>query len=159
MGASTPSVQERHDESAGETTNAQKGRYPVLEEPLFRLKKEPETLEIELMEQKEAVNMAYANPRGDWPASMTEDVVDPHRIIVDAHHHLWDRPGSRYMLKEFLTDVDDAGHAIAATVYVECRSMDRREGPANRRSIGEVEFASEVAKASEASRDASIRVC
>jgi predicted TIM-barrel fold metal-dependent hydrolase len=117
------------------------------------------TLEIEPMEQKEAVNMAYANPREDWLTSMTEDVVDPHRIIVDAHHHLWDRPGARYMLEEFLTDVDDAGHAIAATVYVECRSMYRREGPANRRSIGEVEFASDVAKASEASRDASIRVC
>jgi len=111
------------------------------------------------VEIKSAANMAYGDPREDWLALMTEDVVDPLRIIVDAHHHLWDRSGSRYMLEEFLTDVDDAGHAIAATVYVECRSMYRREGPANRRSIGEVEFASDVAKASEASRDASIRVC
>ena len=37
----------------------------------------------------------YADPREDWLARRKEEVLDPPRPIVDPHHHLWDRGGSR----------------------------------------------------------------
>ena len=35
----------------------------------------------------------YADPREDWLALHSEDVIDPARRIVDPHHHLWNRGG------------------------------------------------------------------
>src|SRR5437588_647775 len=32
----------------------------------------------------------YADPREDWLALYSEEVIDPARPIVDPHHHLWD---------------------------------------------------------------------
>ena len=61
-----------------------------------------------------------------WIALRQEDVIDPERPIVDAHHHLWDRGGQRYMIEEITGDIA-SGHNIVATVYVDCRSYrDRR---------------------------------
>lgn len=38
--------------------------------------------------------MAAFVPRSDeWLAKVTEPIIDPDRLIVDPHHHLWDRPG------------------------------------------------------------------
>jgi predicted TIM-barrel fold metal-dependent hydrolase len=86
----------------------------------------------------------YAQPRADWLASYSEEIVDPARRIIDAHHHLWDRQGDRYMLDE-LTDDIASGHNIVATVYVDCRSMYRANGPEAFKPVGEVEFANGVA--------------
>src|ERR1700744_6765167 len=86
----------------------------------------------------------YANPRPDWLAQLTEEVIDPARPIVDPHHHLWDRGGLRYMIEEMSTDIAP-GHNIVATVYVDCRSMYRAKGPEAFRLVGEVEFANGVA--------------
>ena len=44
----------------------------------------------------------YANPREDWLAQHTEEIIDPARPIVDPHHHLWDRGGLRYMIEEMV---------------------------------------------------------
>jgi predicted TIM-barrel fold metal-dependent hydrolase len=60
----------------------------------------------------------YADPRQDWLAQHTEDIIDPARPIVDPHHHLWDRGGLRYMIEEMAADVA-SGHNIIATVYVD----------------------------------------
>ena len=86
----------------------------------------------------------YADPREDWLAQYTEDVIDPARPIVDPHHHLWDRGGQRYMIEEMAADIA-SGHNIVATVYVDCRSMYRATGPEAFRPVGEVEFANGVA--------------
>ena len=86
----------------------------------------------------------FANPREDWLAQYTEEVIDPGRPIVDPHHHLWDRGGLRYMLEDLVADVG-SGHNIIATVYVDCRSMYRANGPEAFRPVGEVEFANGVA--------------
>jgi predicted TIM-barrel fold metal-dependent hydrolase len=86
----------------------------------------------------------YAEPREDWLALYSEEVIDPARRIIDAHHHLWDRRGARYMLEE-LTDDIAMGHNIVATVYVDCRSMYRANGPEAFKPVGEVEFANGVA--------------
>jgi hypothetical protein len=82
----------------------------------------------------------YADPREDWLAQYTEEVIDPHRPIVDPHHHLWDRGGQRYMIEEMTSDIA-SGHNIVATVYVEARSMYRANGLEALRPVGEVEFA------------------
>jgi predicted TIM-barrel fold metal-dependent hydrolase len=86
----------------------------------------------------------YADPREDWLAQYTEDIIDPRRPIVDPHHHLWDRGGLRYMIEEMSDDIA-SGHNIVATVYVDCRSMYRASGPEAFRPVGEVEFANGVA--------------
>ena len=46
----------------------------------------------------------YADPREDWLALHSEDVIDPARRIVDPHHHLWDRGGQRYLIDELAAD-------------------------------------------------------
>ena len=33
-----------------------------------------------------------------------EPILDPELEIVDTHHHLWDMPGYRYLLDDFLAD-------------------------------------------------------
>ena len=86
----------------------------------------------------------YADPRGDWLALRLEEIIDPARPIVDPHHHLWDRGGQRYMIEEIVDDIG-SGHNIVATVYVDCRSMYRAQGPEAFRPVGEVEFANGVA--------------
>jgi predicted TIM-barrel fold metal-dependent hydrolase len=68
-----------------------------------------------------------------------EAILDPDLPIIDTHHHLWERPDHRYLLHEFLADVR-TGHAVAATVFVECHAMYRAKGPAEMRPVGEVEF-------------------
>ena len=86
----------------------------------------------------------FADPREDWLAQYTEEVIDRQRPIVDPHHHLWDRGGQRYMIEEIVADIA-SGHNIIATVYVDCRSMYRATGPEAFRPVGEVEFANGVA--------------
>jgi predicted TIM-barrel fold metal-dependent hydrolase len=86
----------------------------------------------------------YADPREDWLAQYSEQVIDPARPIVDPHHHLWDRGGQRYMIEELSSDIA-SGHNIIATVYVEARSMYRAGGPEALRPVGEVEFANGAA--------------
>jgi predicted TIM-barrel fold metal-dependent hydrolase len=77
--------------------------------------------------------------RPDWLASRQEDVLEPDLPIVDAHHHLWDRPSFRYMPSDLLEDVG-SGHRIVATVYVQSRAMLRASGPSSMAPVGEVEF-------------------
>jgi len=73
-----------------------------------------------------------------------EPVLDPAQAIIDAHHHLYDRPGVRYLMREMLDDAR-AGHDIRATVFVQARSMYRNSGPEPLRAVGETEFAAAVA--------------
>jgi hypothetical protein len=80
----------------------------------------------------------HAPIREAWLAQVSEEILDPGLPIVDAHHHLWDRPGARYLFEEPLADTR-SGHDIRATVFVQCRSMVRGRGlrrfaPSERRS-------------------------
>jgi predicted TIM-barrel fold metal-dependent hydrolase len=89
-------------------------------------------------------SLLFGEPREDWLALRREEIIDPGRPIVDAHHHLWDRGGQRYMIEEITRDIA-SGHNIVATVYVDCRSMYRAGGPEALRPVGEVEFANGAA--------------
>ena len=73
-----------------------------------------------------------------------EEILEPDLPIIDPHHHLWVRPGNRYLLDDFLADAQ-AGHNIVASVFVECGSFYRRTAPALMAPVGEVEFANGVA--------------
>lgn len=77
--------------------------------------------------------------RPDWLARHTEPALDPDQPIIDSHHHLYQRPGLRYLLDEYLADLA-CGHDIRATVAVQARAMLRADGPAELASLGETEF-------------------
>src|SRR6202035_5711148 len=65
--------------------------------------------------------------------------------IIDPHHHFWDTPQrGRYLLPELLADLS-GGHNIVSTVFLECRSMYRKDGPAEIAPVGEVEFVNGIA--------------
>ncbi|BCF94776.1 MULTISPECIES: amidohydrolase family protein [Paraburkholderia] len=82
--------------------------------------------------------------RPEWLALRDEPVLEPSLAIVDAHHHLWDRQTGRYLAEEFGRDVA-SGHRVVSTVYVQCRSMLRQNGPDAMKPVGEVEFANGIA--------------
>ncbi len=87
----------------------------------------------------------YDLPRPEWLAGREEEVIDPDRPIVDAHHHLWDRPGESYLAEDAYADMT-SGHNVVASVYVECHNAYRTRGPEAFRPVGEVEFADAVAR-------------
>jgi predicted TIM-barrel fold metal-dependent hydrolase len=89
----------------------------------------------------------YAPARADWLGSPAEEVIRPDLPIVDAHHHLWERPGSNYMVDDFVADAT-SGHNVVASVYVQCRHRYRDTGPEAFRPVGEVEFVDSVAERS-----------
>ena len=81
----------------------------------------------------------------EWLAQVVEEIVEPERPIVDPHHHLWERPGGRsYLLKDLWADTG-SGHHIVKTVFIECHSGYRTEGPEHLRPIGETEFVAGIA--------------
>ncbi|MGE0820508.1 MAG: amidohydrolase [Candidatus Binatia bacterium] len=79
-----------------------------------------------------------------WLALTTETVLDPTLPICDPHHHLWDYPQNRYLLDDILQDLR-GGHNVVGTVFVDCVSMYRKNGPVEMRPIGETEFAQGIA--------------
>lgn len=76
--------------------------------------------------------------REEWLARLDEPSLERDIPIIDSHHHLWDRPGNRYLPREFQKDLE-SGHNIRATVYVQCRSFYRASGDEALRPLGEVE--------------------
>lgn len=86
-----------------------------------------------------------------------EEILEPELAIVDAHHHLFDRPALRYMLGDYLADAA-AGHKIVASVYVETQAMARSHGPELLRPLGEVEFANGVGAMADSGTYGSCRV-
>lgn len=100
----------------------------------------------------------HAPVREAWLAQVSEEILEPGLPIVDAHHHLWDRPGARYLFEEFLDDTR-SGHDIRATVFVQCRSMLRAAGPEALRPVGETEFAAGVAARSASGIYGPMRAC
>ena len=85
-------------------------------------------------------------PDDAWLAQRPpEPILDPGLPIIDTHHHLWIRDGHRYLLDEYLADVA-TGHNLLSSVFLQCHSMYRADGPHDLRPIGETEF--EIGRAS-----------
>lgn len=84
-------------------------------------------------------------PRPDWLAKAEpEEILEPDLPIVDAHHHVWEKPGFPYFLPDLLADFA-TGHNVVASVFIECHAMYRADGPEEMRPVGETEFANGVA--------------
>ncbi len=93
-----------------------------------------------------------------WLAQHREVIIEPELPIVDPHHHLWSRPGNVYLFPELLSDVS-SGHNIRATVFEECASMYRADGPEELRSLGETEFVTGIAAMSASGGFGPTRAC
>jgi predicted TIM-barrel fold metal-dependent hydrolase len=100
----------------------------------------------------------YLPVRQDWLDRRREPILEPELAIVDPHHHLWDRPGWRYLLDELLADTG-SGHNIVATVFVQARAMVRADGPVEMRPVGETEFVNGVAAMSASGIYGKTKVC
>jgi len=97
-------------------------------------------------------------PDPKWAAQTKEPALEPGLPIVDPHHHLWQRTGNDYMFHDLLADTQE-GHNVVATVFVDCHSMYRKDGPAELRCTGETEFANGVAAMSASGIYGNLRAC
>lgn len=104
--------------------------------------------------------MSYTAPpvRQGWLDRTREAVLEPERRIIDAHHHVWDRPGGRYLFDELLADLT-CGHDIHKTVYVECKAMYHQDADADLASLGDTEFANGIAAMFASNRYGPTRAC
>ena len=93
-----------------------------------------------------------------WVAKVQEEALEPALPIVDPHHHLWQRADNDYMFHDLLADTR-TGHNVVATVFVDCHSMYRKDGPAELRCVGETEFANGVAAMSASGLYGNLRAC
>jgi predicted TIM-barrel fold metal-dependent hydrolase len=84
--------------------------------------------------------------REAWLARRREAPVDPAMPIVDAHHHLWDKPGSPYLLDEIVADMT-SGHNVVATVFVEGKEGYLTDGEPQLRPLGETRLVAGIAEA------------
>lgn len=75
----------------------------------------------------------------EWLSQVREEVIDPAREIIDPHHHLWPKPHLSYDLEELWSDTGD-GHNVTQTVFMECGSSYRVDGPEHMKPVGETEF-------------------
>ena len=110
------------------------------------------------MQSSSAAASRHLPIRKDWLAATQEPALEPDRPIIDPHHHLWDRPGNRYLLHDLIEDLD-SGHNIRATVFLECREMYRADGPPELRSLGETQFVAGVSAMSESGKYGATRAC
>jgi predicted TIM-barrel fold metal-dependent hydrolase len=83
----------------------------------------------------------------EWLALTMEKPIDSNLPICDPHHHLWDRPDDRYLPEDFLHDIID--HKVVKTVFVECSTMYREDGPQEMKPVGETKFVQGFAVKSE----------
>ena len=77
--------------------------------------------------------------RLDWIALGQEEAIDPSIRIVDPHHHLWHRGGSRYLAEELYGDLTST-HNVTDTVFVECMANYDRDKPKEFQPVGETTF-------------------
>src|ERR671922_1214474 len=108
------------------------------------------------------LRMASQATNADWLALTVEAPLEPDLPICDPHHHLWDfrptRVAPRYLLDEILEDVR-SGHNVVSTVFIECASMFKADGPEAMRPVGETEFVNGVAAMSASGLYGKTRAC
>ena len=95
-----------------------------------------------------------------WARQREEPPLEPELPIVDPHHHAWDDDNrGRYLIHELAADVVGTGHNVVATVFIECGTMYRADGPVEMRPVGEVEFANGIAAMSASGGYGKTRLC
>lgn len=94
----------------------------------------------------------------EWLNLIREDPLEPALPICDPHHHLWDYPevlpesrvpryvrGERHYLLQQLQEDVAGGHNVIQTVFIECNSMYKKDGPLEMSCVGETEFVQGIA--------------
>ncbi len=88
--------------------------------------------------------------RDAWRDQIGESPIDPDFPIIDPHHHIWPQPpmadAETWDTDGLLAYKTGDGHNIVATVFVESGVGYRTSGPPELASVGETEFAEEVAR-------------
>ena len=89
--------------------------------------------------------------RQDWLDQVVEEVLEPELPILDPHHHLWieQEHWGTYSKDDLVADLA-TGHNVVGTVFVDCRSEYRTDGPEALRPIGETEYIDGIANECEA---------
>jgi L-fuconolactonase len=90
----------------------------------------------------------YPNPHADWLETRIEEILEPDRPIIDAHHHIWEQEGNVYLLDDFACDLG-SGHKIEATTFVQAHFGYRPDGPVELRCVGETEKIELIARDAE----------
>ena len=80
----------------------------------------------------------------EWRALVDEPVIDPEQRIVDPHHHLFPSGPLPYDVDAFLADAR-SGHRVEQTVYMECGTAYRADGPAELAPVGETAYVVDAA--------------
>ena len=93
-----------------------------------------------------------------WLDRHYEPVIDPDLPIIDPHHHAWIRLDGNYLIDDLMADMR-SGHNVRATVFIECQTMYRADGPIALRPVGETEFANGIAAISASGMFGPIRAC
>src|SRR6185437_3997699 len=101
----------------------------------------------------------YLAVRQNWLDRRQEPILEPELPIFDAHHHLWDRPGWRYLLNELLADIRSSGHRIGGTAFMQCQAMYRSDGPPTLRPVVDTEFVNGEAAMTASGTYADTRAC
>ncbi|MBH52999.1 MAG: amidohydrolase [Opitutaceae bacterium] len=99
--------------------------------------------------------MAIHNPSQEWLDQVQEPTLDPDRAIVDPHHHLWNRGGWTYELKQLWRDTG-SGHNITQTIFIECGANYFDEGPKHLKPVGETSYVVGFAEKSQAGQGSKI---
>src|SRR5437016_152120 len=95
----------------------------------------------------------------EWLSRTKEEALEPQLPIIDPRHHFWNTPERDpqvYLLENLAADVK--GHNVRQTVFIECGSMYRGDGPEEFRVVGETEFVQGVAAASSSGKYGELRV-
>ncbi len=82
----------------------------------------------------------YLPVRPDWLALAPEAALEPELPIVDAHHHLWDRPGWRFLMADYKAELAASGHRIVASVFMQCQTGYDPALPLHLRPTGETAY-------------------
>lgn len=93
-------------------------------------------------------------PDEEWlEKALPEEPIRSEVPIIDTHMHLWHHPtGYRYFAEDHAKDIASSKRNVAATVFVECGSFYRANGPSDLRSVGETQFAAGQAAISESGK-------
>jgi L-fuconolactonase len=93
-----------------------------------------------------------------WHATNMEAAIEPALPVIDAHHHMWERPPEFYGLPALLEEFGQ-GHDVRASVFVECTAMFKADGPDWLKPVGETEYVNGVAATSASGIYGPSRVC
>ena len=96
-----------------------------------------------------------------WLSKTKEVALEPSLPICDSHHHLWEFKNEfiqpKYLIDDYIADIN-SGHNIKKTIFIECGSMLRKDGPNHLKYIGETEFANGIAAMSSSGKYGKTRV-